>query len=777
LRESAGLKQGNEVAYVSTISKLQMRGFAEAPQVKPAASSEAAKPNVLRQAGFTTQRWADSKAPGLIQTALEQSQILRPYISAKLGKISIAKNYHQYSSDPEFVSAYLRVNKIVVPFGPQEKALTNNIRAFYHRQTDSIYVRPNTHFGHVLQMAILKFSLPAFSGFFGEGMAGGVSLYFSNAVLEEQGLEPMNPAELREQLKCATDLVGVAGVNLAGKAFVQDHADLIRHLTTKLSIGPVRPDELTRDALCKTTLLRTARFASHQARNMVAVGMTGPGWVRLWMRSEVSGPLELQISGPRGSTTTKVTIDGGPGDKTLAVTYPRPGEHPALDPATKYRFRIVRTADGQPLGEGSFETSPARDSDTPSKVVIALLSCHQPFGDRGTMLPESERMLRLLPGILHENNVKFVLPCGDQIYADDPGVFSVFSNSYLIRQAVPAKTNIFQCSAEDVRRVYDLRYRTFWSMPAIQKMYANYPCYPAMDDHEIRGDWGSLPEHSGPNYVNVRSGALSAYLDYQASSVLPPNTPPTSSFHYDFSYGNIGVFVMDIRSKRYVANSRSQLYSPRQFDDLTKFLQNNGNKKVLFIVSSVPVVHLGRLLTEAGIKYINPAIGVFGKDIDFPDHWSAPANLPERDRFLSLLHAHQQAHPKQRIAILSGDVHIGNAFGIHWQGGNKPRLYQFTSSPLTAMFRGIEADITTLGPRLLSSIDCKSTPAGGACSARVGLLPGVSGASSRNPFIGMNIGLIEVQQQGDVSNLKFKLIGFHPKEDRPVTYFETGWLG
>ena len=33
-------------------------------------------------------------------------------------------------------------------------------------------------------------------------------------------------------------------------------------------------------------------------------------------------------------------------------------------------------------------------------------------------------MLRLIPRILKENDVKFVLPCGDQIYADISRQFS-----------------------------------------------------------------------------------------------------------------------------------------------------------------------------------------------------------------------------------------------------------------------------------------------------------------------------------------------------------------
>jgi hypothetical protein len=60
----------------------------------------------------------------------------------------------------------------------------------------------------------------------------------------------------------------------------------------------------------------------------------------------------------------------------------------------------------------------------------------------------------------------------------------------------------------------------------------------------------------------------------------------------------------------------------------------------------------------------------------------------------------------------------------------------------------------------------------------VDLLPSANGASAQNPFIGMNLGLIEVQRSGDgdVSTLRFKLIGSHPKEDRPVIYYESPYL-
>jgi alkaline phosphatase D len=737
---------------------------------------EASPQTALRRAGVTTEQWANGKAPALIQAALEQSRALRPFIANKLGKVVISKNYRQVS-DAEFVHLYKRFKKISVPFNSsEEKALTGHVRAFFDRDSDTILLRQQTRFGHVLYMALLKFSSPGFGNFFGLSVAAGVGLYFTNLVLEEQGLEriKMKTPEPNAQLTCGTNLVGVAGLSLVGKAFFENHVDLMNFLQTKLSIGPVAQKELGRNALCKTALLPTARFASHLVRNMVGVGITKPDSVRLWMRTDAAGVHELQIhGGSGGARNVRIEIPDGPGDRTAVVQYPGSTGQPPLDPLTRYRYRVVRTSDGEPLGEGSFETSPATDGDTPQKVVIGLWSCHQPFTVSGTISPEATRMLSVLPRILRENDVKFVLPCGDQMYADDPGIFSLFKNCYLLRKIAPDK-KICDCSAEQVRQLYGRRYRMFWSMPAIRQMYANYPCYPMLDDHEIKDSWGNDPEHASAKYENVKRGALDAYFDYQASAVLPMRPAlamrrPPGSFHYSFSYGNIGVFVMDIRSQRYNLLPRGrQIYSPAQFDDLRTFLRENSGKKVLLIVSSVPVVFVAGGLADVGAKV---------KPSTFYDHWSHGINRPARDALLRLLHAHQQAFPKQRIAIVSGDVHIGNAYTIHWQGGNKPRLYQLTSSALTARETRLDYFKIKIGQHFVESVDCSPAGFPGSCSARVDHLQGVNKASSNNPFTGPNFGLIEVQRLGDVSNIKFKLVGYHPTEDRPMTHFESGWLG
>ncbi len=734
------------------------------------AAADALIPSVFKQAGLKTTSVINNKTPALIQTALTRSVALSSFVAVRVSHSPLSKIFFHYGSVDEFTHKYKKLNNIAVPFGSPEDKKLRNIRGFYHRKTDSIHLSPTVNLGHALLFSITRLSSPAFGNFFGYRVSEGVGLHFTNLVLREQGLEPLKP-ENTQELHCGEDLGGVVGVEMLGKAYFQNHLDLVKHLQNKLSIKPVEIKELAGDALFKSKLLRTARYAAHRAENMVGVGRTDARSVRLWMRSAVAGAHEAHImGGAGGAKSVKFEIPAlNNRDNTFAVNYPNSSADPPLDPLTKYKYRITRTSDRALVGEGSFETSPVSDANTPEKVCIALMSCHQPFSERGSLDPLSARMLRLLPYILKENNVKFVIPCGDQIYADEPGIFSLFGNSYLIRQVVPGKTDIMKCSSDEVRRLYDMRYRTLWSMKQIREMYANYPCYPIMDDHEIKDSWGAQPEHSQPKYSNIMKGALSAFFDYQASGVLPQM--PRGSFHYSFSYGNIGVFVMDLRSQRSF-NSNSQIYSAQQFGDLNQFLEKNKDKKVLLIVSSVPVFFVPEGLADVG--------GIV-KPTTFNDHWSHPKNIPARNALLQLLYNHRAANPNQLVAIVSGDVHIAHASAIHVQGLAQPWLYEFTSSPITAWEKGKIKTQVRIAPRLLttssSNFDFPCGKLGEFCSGRISRLSGVKGAS-QNPYVDMNIGIIEIRRSGAFSKIKFKLIGASPEseKERPVTYFESDWL-
>ena len=77
-----------------------------------------------------------------------------------------------------------------------------------------------------------------------------------------------------------------------------------------------------------------------------------------------------------------------------------------------------------------------------------------------------------------------------------------------------------------------------------------FPCYPIIDDHEIVDNWGTRPEHQQPEWQAIGEGARAAYMDYQGSRIMPLGRNLADSLHYMVSYGNLSVFVMDLRSTR-----------------------------------------------------------------------------------------------------------------------------------------------------------------------------------------------------------------------------------
>ena len=352
---------------------------------------------------------------------------------------------------------------------------------------------------------------------------------------------------------------------------------------------------------------------------MVGVGMTKARSVRLWMRAEHPGDHEIEIlplenANDRITVATTIPLDNKT-DNTHSVLYPDdfPGK-PPLRALTGYAYRVTNRNDRMLVGEGRFETAPEHADQTPEEFSIAVMSCHQPFDTNGALSERNMRMLRVVPRVLEEHKVKFILLCGDQIYSDVPENFSLLNPHYACTKIVPGKNNILEWSQEEVRKAYQQRYRIFWSMEEIKYFYANYPCYPILDDHEIMDDWGSRKDHSTDKFRNLFFGAWQAYVDYQGSVIYENRDESPHSLHYDFTYGNVGVFVMDVRSER-VAGTSNQLYGDEQFNDFEEFLDQNREKRVLLIVISVPLIHLPSWIVDLGAS-------LFGNDVDFPDHWS-----------------------------------------------------------------------------------------------------------------------------------------------------------
>jgi alkaline phosphatase D len=505
-------------------------------------------------------------------------------------------------------------------------------------------------------------------------------------------------------------------------------------------------------------------FQNEPLRNMVAVGAVGPRSVRLWMRSDRPGTLTLhwwpageQHAGWQGDICIP---KGNDHDNTCSVQVPEdfPSAPPLL-PLRSYRFCVTFRADGGCIGEGEFETAPERPEDTPGRFALAVMSCNQPFTDRGVFTKQSDQMLRVAYRCLQTHNTKLVFTVGDQMYADNPPPLSLLDAAHFATVAPPGRMRLHHCTPAEVRRLYQRRYRHFWSSPAWQALHASFPCYPILDDHEIVDNWGTKPAHQTPEWRAVGEGARAAYVDYQGSRVLPGGGKPPESFHYTVSYGHLGAFVMDLRSNR-TGGEDGRLFSKAQGAALRHFLHEHRDKKCLCIVLSVPVIHLPRIPVKV--------VGYLAHwNEDFADRWSTGGHCRDRDRVLHWLAAHQRQHPRQRLVLLSGDIHIGCVHEVRWSPRG-PMLYQLVSSGITNDIGVLMQSISTLLIRLNRHV----TTEDGALRARVRLLKGV-GRQRQNPYGGVNVGILEIETPTPETSPTLRFFLYSHQGEEPICVYQS----
>ena len=513
-------------------------------------------------------------------------------------------------------------------------------------------------------------------------------------------------------------------------------------------------------------------FGDSKASNLIAVGSTDARSVRLWCRTERAGRfrLHLRAAGPAPALDRTVTFDvPGERDNTVGLAYPDgfPGE-PPLAPLTRYLASIAADDGTIVVGEATFETAPLTPGDTPERFSIGVLSCHQPFDARsGLVREENLALLRQLPAAFQRYNTKFLMMLGDQMYADEPPPFSPFDPGYAARVGPGAGSDVFTWSAEEVRAALQERYRTFWEPIAWRKLMGMAATYSILDDHECFDDWGSLPAAEEARRQSFVRGARLAYMDYQGSKQGPwDGVDLAPAFDHEVRYGTVAGFVFDLRSER--SRPRARVLSDQQLERFRAFLARSTDAHVLLLATSVPFVHIPEWVTRVGQAAF--------ADVDFPDHWNAAHNLPDRARVLALLREHldRPETARQKVLILGGDVHIGAAFVLRLVGGGRP-IYQLTSSAVSNPLLGKVAKLiperllTPQGPALFQSF---SRTADGTLEIK--LLEPRHGGPGQNPCADLNAGVIEVERRGDSSQLRLKLLGQGPTG--AVEVFESALL-
>lgn len=493
---------------------------------------------------------------------------------------------------------------------------------------------------------------------------------------------------------------------------------------------------------------------------MVAVGAVDAHGVRLWLRTERPGRhlLELRRDGAVERLAAFEVRDRPDEDGTISVRYPEDFDAEPLRPWTTYTFAVHREADGGLVGEGRFRTAPANAETTPERFAIAIMSCHQPFTEAGAVDPASTRLLDALDTVLEAHRVERVLLLGDQMYADQPDQLSLFGDHFAA-VAPPGRRSILDCTREEVRRLYQQRYRTFWSVPSWKAFQARWPTIAILDDHEIVDNFGALPEHADPRWDALRDGALDAAFDYQGLRSAPREGQRPASMHTAFAHGTVAGFVMDLRSQRRYQGDVLRIVGDDQLAALDRFLDDNGDRHVLVIGLSVPVAHVPDWLVD-----VATTVGISG---DAADRWSNDAASEDRDRLLDRLYQHQERHPGQRIVIVGGDIHVGAVMELKWDRP-VPSLWQLVSSAVSNRQKPLEALGADVLPRLGATLELRS---GVCCEAH--LCDGV-GSATQNPFGGLNVGILEFRRVEGGSTVRLLLVSHD--DGKPIVVFDSGEL-
>ena len=210
-------------------------------------------PHVLKTAGITTDSRVDDETPKWIQAALAESQKLRPFLKGKFPKSAVTKDFEIHAVEDDFNEAAKTMKGNTQPMTKAQRAAAyGKIGGFFDRNTRKIHVRSRTKFGHAVHEAMHKVAHPGFHGFWGEFVNEGVTQYFADCLLREQGLSIVTDHDYKPQLECAKKLVAATSFELVAKSYFQMdqglHDALLKHL--KIDINKLL-DARKADKVCE----------------------------------------------------------------------------------------------------------------------------------------------------------------------------------------------------------------------------------------------------------------------------------------------------------------------------------------------------------------------------------------------------------------------------------------------------------------------------------------------------------------------------------------------
>ncbi len=301
---------------------------------------------------------------------------------------------------------------------------------------------------------------------------------------------------------------------------------------------------------------------------------------------------------------------------------------------------------------GTFTTAPAI-ADTNTNLTFLAGSCN--LHSLG-IVTNPDRKFRTVSGLIDTIDPSFMIHCGDQIYAD------------IILQST---------SIEDYRG----KYLDAWDdSDPTRKVLTKLPHYMILDDHEITNNF----TNDADDDEHLKSVALKVYREFV--HIRNPQSYGPAPLYYNFNWGDIHFFVLDVRTERYQEAPDNQIIGEEQMERFKDWLNTHANERKI-VVTSVPFV---------------------GQVRSSKDKWCSEPYKHQREEIIEFL----QTQNIRRIAFLTGDMHNSYHAKMMFNGndGSPITVHELMTSPINQLGKSSKSNYR---------MDFSSTTTGGVAYTSV----------------------------------------------------------
>lgn len=426
----------------------------------------------------------------------------------------------------------------------------------------------------------------------------------------------------------------------------------------------------------------------------------GPGWpegVRIKVAPEAPPPkcirlgqvFRCQLTGlnPRTSYTVEV------GDETaIRLTTAPEGEQPPTS--------VVLISCNEPWSRPAEEEDDRQESREKRHPQVAISSAN------ALRLLDLRATGRLPVKIGQEtwDRPSFLLGLGDQAYVDaepdQPGSLALFGGERSDQLLVDVG------SPDEWEKVLDRIYRMHFFVPTLHRALQNLPVAMVWDDHEIRDGWGSQGDEEKGKIQRWDPAGEKAvptgfswkdYFDQARGKAMefefarnPGETVKVERAAFDWG-PRVKVFLMETRSDRKSArNLPKPVFSDQQGTKVKEWLAQCGAEPSVFLLGVPVPLTFNHENWRADIKS-----GGELKD-DMQDGWWWPPHSGQREFLLKAIGEHAARCPKDRIVVVSGDVHESGLYGLLDDRGHIA-AYEVVSSGISTLIDGAGGQGSTFG--------------------------------------------------------------------------------